>query len=86
MGAEVQTEHGATLPADEPSPEDSVVEASSAGAFDEALAVLAPIERRVLELSTAWEASTSWGRLASPRSYGCRFRRPAPSRRPRSAS
>jgi len=50
MGAEVETELGATLSADEPSPQDSVVEASSAGAFDEALAVLAPIERRVLEL------------------------------------
>jgi len=50
MGSEVETELGATLPADGPSPEDHVVEASAAGAFDEALAGLAPDERRVLEL------------------------------------
>ncbi len=50
IGAEGETELGATLPADGPSPEDSVLEASSAGAFDEELAALAPNERRVLEL------------------------------------
>lgn len=50
IGGETGSELGALLPVDGPSPEERVVEAASTGAFAEALRVLAPVERRVLEL------------------------------------
>ncbi len=61
MGAEGETELGTLLPAEGPSPEESVLEASSVGAFDEALASLAPIERRVVELRFGFRGADELG-------------------------